>query len=130
MDDVHKEGKSPQEVMDKPQRDRARRGDDVPGSAAAFSLGSLTHRRDASESRCEDAQHSATCFSVCDRTSPSKQYVHEPSHLPADLCLTPGETWTRHDRHSKQQREVLAHLDKMRAWEQRLASSLPQQGAS
>ena len=39
MDDMHKKGKSPQGIMRKLKGDRARRGDDVPRSTAAFSLG-------------------------------------------------------------------------------------------
>ena len=57
MDDMHKKGKSPKEILAKLQRDRARHGDDGPGSSAVYNfLAGVTHRRDASETRGRPSQ--------------------------------------------------------------------------
>ena len=65
MDDMQKSGESPQDILSKLQRNRARRGEDGPGRSAVYNfLSGLTHRRDMVETRGRPSQMPRRLVSV------------------------------------------------------------------
>ena len=85
MDRMHKHGNTPQQIIAKLQKDRAKKGLKGPGRSAVYNfLAGLTHQRGAKETR------------------------GRPSKMPARLVST-ACTQLQHTKHKKRERHLTDH---------------------